>query len=165
MDLDIRIREKFRVPNLDNINLFYDKAKKVIFELGETFQVRSLGGNEEGTSKILHFIKLGEKTGTFSLPWIAEEEGQAETISGDHIILCDYNGYPKIIVQINNPFLKRFDEIDNEITKLDGPTIREVKVWREIHLKYWNSLLLKYNKECKDDMPVLVEPFRVIYQE
>ena len=78
--------------------------------------------------------------------------------------MIDYNRRPKIIVQIINPYLKRFDEIDIEATKLDGPTIREVKVWREIHLKYWNRILLNYNKECQDDMPVLVEPFKVIYQ-
>ena len=164
MDFDIRIKEKSRVPSLDDIESFCNKVRQSKPELGAIFQVRCLGGDEEGINKILHFIKSGEKTGTFSLPWISEAEGQKNSISGTNVVLIDYNRRPKIIVQIINPYLKRFDEIDIEATKLDGPTIREVKVWREIHLKYWNRILLNYNKECQDDMPVLVEPFKVIYQ-
>ena len=165
LDFDIRIKEKSRLPNLDDIESFCNKARQSKPELGEFFQVRSLGGNEEGTNKILHFIKSGEKTGTFSLPWISEEEGQKNTISGTNVVLIDYYRRPKVIVQIINPYLKRFDQIDHEATKLDGPTIREVKVWKEIHLKYWNSALSKYNKKCQNDMPVLVEPFEVIFQD
>jgi hypothetical protein len=47
-------------------------------------------------------------------------------------------------------------------SSLDGPPVQDPDIWIPLHRTYWNGLLSKYDRECTDDMPVLVEPFDYI---
>jgi uncharacterized protein YhfF len=70
-----------------------------------------------------------------------------------------------MIVEIQNPFPTTFGDIGSDVTKLDGPPVQDINIWKPLHRDYWNGLLLEYGKECTDDMPVIVEPFKLVYEE
>ena len=165
MDWDIRIGKGPKIPNGSALDKFFQRAKNNITNIEKDFQVRSIGIDEESTGLILDFICKGLKIGTFSLPWVSDAEGYGETITGTYIILTDYYGVPKMIVEIQNPFLTTFGDIGPDVTKLDGPPVQDINIWKPLHREYWNGLLLEYGKECTNDMPVIVEPFKLVYEE
>ena len=68
-------------------------------------------------------------------------------------------------MKITKPFLKTFGTIGSEETALDGPPVRDIEIWKPLHFEYWNGLLGEYGKRCSDKMPVIVEPFELVYDD
>ena len=134
-------------------------------ELAVDHQIRSIGIDEETTVLIIDFIKEGEKVGTFSLPWLMQSENIPASHTGQPIILLSYDGKPEIVVQITDIAETTFGEIDYDVTKIDGPPVRDPEVWIPLHREYWNNILKPYGRSCTDDMPVIVERFQLVYSE
>ena len=59
-------------PKLVELDAFWTEARQSVahHNLAETYQVRWIGLDEETTRQILELIILGDKTGTFTLPWL-----------------------------------------------------------------------------------------------
>lgn len=151
------------LPNDADLDAFWAEACAAVPGLSEDHQVRSLGIDEETTGMILDFIQARTKVATFSLPWVMEAEGHPETKPGTPVILTGYDGAPRAVVSITDIRETTFGEIGPEESGLDGPPVQDPEVWIPLHREYWNGLLKKYGKSCTDDMPVLVEPFDVVY--
>lgn len=151
------------VPSDETLDAFWSEAKSAVPALPDDHQVRSLGIDEETTGLILNFINARTKVGTFSLPWVMAAEGHPDTAPGTPVILTGYDGTPEVVVRITDVRATTFGEIGPQETGLDGPPVQDVDVWKPLHREYWNGVLAKYGKSCTDDMPVLVEPFELIY--
>ena len=150
-------------PDVELLGAFWQQAIMAVPEIARDHQVRSIGIDEETTDLIIQFIKTGEKIGTYSLPWLMEAEGHPKAMPDTPIILVSYDGIPKVVVQITSVYETTFGEINLNETLLDGPPVRDLDVWIPLHTEYWNGLLLKHNRVCTADMPVLVEKFKFIY--
>ena len=88
-------------PNFEDIDAFWERAREQYGELGDDYQVRSLGIDEDTTAtQILDYIKTRDKVATFSLPWVIEANGFPYPEPGTPIVLCDYAGKPHLIVQL-----------------------------------------------------------------
>ena len=162
MPRHILIADGPALPDLTEIDRFWGQAKALYTELGDTYQVRSLGIDAETTTQILGYIKTREKVATFSLPWVIEVNGFPYPEAGTPIVLCDYAGKPHLIVRLTDVRETTFGEIDYAESSLDGPPVQDPEVWIPLHRTYWNGLLAAYGRECTDDMPVLIEPFDYI---
>jgi uncharacterized protein YhfF len=92
-----------------------------------------------------------------------DAEDQPITAPGTPIILTGYDGSPQAVIRITQTRETTFGEIGPEETGLDGPPVQDPEVWIPLHREYWNGLLSKYGKSCTDDMPIIVEPFDVVY--
>ena len=152
-------------PKTGPIDDYWNQAIASKPELAVDHQIRSIGIDEETTVLIIDFIKEGEKVGTFSLPWLMESENIPASHAGQPIILLSYDGKPEIVVQITDIEETTFGEIDYEVTKIDGPPVRDPEVWIPLHREYWNNILKPYGRSCTDDMPVIVERFKLVYSE
>ena len=152
-------------PETGPIDDYWNQAIASKPELAVDHQIRSIGIDEETTVLIIDFIKEGEKVGTFSLPWLMESENIPASHTGQPIILLSYDGKPEIVVQITDIEETTFGEIDYEVTKIDGPPVRDPEVWIPLHREYWNNILKPYGRSCTDDMPVIVERFKLVYSE
>ena len=150
-------------PDSELLDLFWQQAINAVPEIARDHQVRSIGIDEETTDLIIEFIKAGEKTGTYSLPWLMEAEGHPKTTPNTPIILVSYAGIPKVVVQTTSVYETTFGNISLKDTSLDGPPVRDLDIWIPLHTKYWNGLLSNHNRVCMSDMPVLVERFKFIY--
>ena len=151
-------------PNPADIDAFWVRACDQHVDLGDDYQVRSLGINAETTTQILDYIKSRHKVATFSLPWVIEANGFPYPESGIPIVLCDYFGQPHLIVRLTDVRETTFGAIGYAESSLDGPPVQDPDVWIPLHRQYWNGLLAAYGRECTDDMPVLIEPFDYIGQ-
>ena len=99
---------------------------------------------------------------TFSLPWVLEANHFPHPKVGMPILLCDYDGMPRLVVKLTGLRNITFGEMGINESSLDGPPVQDPDIWIPLHRNYWNGLLSKYDRECTDDMPVLVEPFDYI---
>ena len=147
------------LPDTVEVDHFWERANKQFSELGDDYQVRSLGIDAETTTQILEYIKTRDKVATFSLPWVIEANDFPYSEPGTPIVLCDYVGTPHLIVQLTDVRETTFGDIGYAESSLDGPPVQDPEVWIPLHRKYWNGLLAAYGRECTDDMPVLIEPF------
>ena len=126
-------------------------------------QVRWIGLDRDSTEEVLELIAIGDKTGTYTLPWIISATDLADPTVGDHIVLIDIDGNPRILVELTLIEQVNFGAITSEHTAIDGTPVRDLTVWKPLHTQYWNALLQPFNKKVDDDMPVLVEHFKLIY--
>ena len=116
-------------PDTKLIDDYWNRVIESKPELAVDHQMRSIGIDEETTGLIIDFIKEGEKVGTFSLPWLMESENIPDSHTGQPIILLSYDGKPEIVVQITKIEKTTFGEVDYEVTKIDGPPVRDPEIW------------------------------------
>ena len=150
-------------PDVELLDSFWQQAINAVPEIARDHQVRSIGIDEATTDLIIEFIKAGEKTGTYSLPWLMEAEGHPKTTPDTPIMLVSYAGIPRVVVQITSVYETTFGNISLKDTALDGPPVRDLDIWIPLHTNYWNGLLSRHNRVCTSDMPVLVERFKFVY--
>jgi len=129
---------------------------------GDTFQVRWIGLDHDSTEQVLALIEAGDKTGTFTLPWIVAHTDQPSPRVGDTIILIDFRGRPRLLVQLTGIEEVSFGAIEERHTAVDGTPVRALTVWKPLHTHYWNAMLRPFGLQVTEAMPVLVERFEVL---
>jgi uncharacterized protein YhfF len=149
-------------PNIQAIDLFWVEAKARLPHLEDAYHVRWIGLDEETTYEILDYIQSGEKSATYTLPWVNEAYGWPNGSKGMPIILLGFDGSPAMIVETTEVIEINFGNIDGTISGLDGPPVRDIDIWRTLHTTYWNDILRPLKLSCSPDMPVLVEKFKPV---
>ncbi len=155
------------ISEIDHLALdaFWQRAIKQHPELDRDHTVRWIGIDQNSSELIIDYIKSGEKTATFTLPWVNQAEGYPDGHLGLPIILLSYFGAPELIVQVTSVEPVTFGDIDDRVTRLDGPPVRDPEIWIPLHTEYWNGILANYNREVTPEMPVLVEHFTPVYYD
>jgi uncharacterized protein YhfF len=125
-------------------------------------QVRWIGLDHDSTEQVLALIEAREKTGTFTLPWIVANTSQPAPRVGDLIILIDFLGNPRLLVQLTGIEQVTFGALDERHTAVDGPPVRALAVWKPLHTRYWNAMLEPFGLQVTDAMPVLVERLQLV---
>ena len=67
------------------------------------YSVRWIGLDDPTTEEVIELIIAGDKTGTFTLPWLIERTDQPDPASGDLIILVDFHGRPRLLQILLEP--------------------------------------------------------------
>lgn len=144
---------------------FLDTARKACPDehIGAKARPRCIGFNHQTVNNILAVVQSGAKTGTFSPVWLHEKKPETRPTIAELMALCDYDGNPKILLQIVGLDLVKWRDIGSEHTKLDGPAVRALDVWKPMHWKLWSGQLAELGVTAAEDMPICVERFRVIY--
>ena len=89
-------------PDPADIDAVWERACEQHMDLGDDYQVRSLGIDAGTTIQILDYIKTCDKVVTFSLPWVIEATGFSYSQPGKPILLCDYVGTPHLVLQLTD---------------------------------------------------------------
>jgi len=150
-------------PKLAELDAFWAAARAAATLESEHYQVRWIGLDHASTEEVLELIVSGDKTGTFTLPWIIVATGDPEPAVGDAIILIDFEGHPRQLVELTHIERVDFGAVTTAHTAIDGTPVRDLSIWKPLHTSYWNALLAPFGKSVSDDMPVWVEGFRLVY--
>jgi len=152
-------------PDLAELDTFWTNARHSLTDvlLSDTYEVRWIGLDDETTRQVIELIQSGDKTGTFTLPWIVERTGQPEPAVGAPIILVDFDGHPQLLVRLTGIEEVPFGKITGAHTAIDGTPVRALEVWKPLHTSYWNSMLAPHGLVVTDEMPVWVETFDLHY--
>jgi uncharacterized protein YhfF len=125
-------------------------------------ETRRLGADPAMVERILAVISDGEKTMTFSLPWLAEEAGRQPPAPGRFIVLLDAEDSPRLLLRLTEVRERRFGEVAAEDLAREGVPMRDPEAWRELHEWVWNARLNPLGKQVSADMPVWAEYFERI---
>lgn len=119
----------------------------------------AFGFGEEEAQTLGIKASRGEKRATSSLYRAYMFENDRVPEIGDCIIIHDGTGYPFCVLEITHIERHPFSEIDEEIARGEGVTLR---VWREEHAAYFTQYLKKHNEVFTEDEEIFVEYFRVL---
>ena len=154
-------------PDPDALDAFWQEANRQLAQarLPNEYEARWIGLDAESTKQVLDLIRDGDKTGTFTLPWIVEHTDQPTPRVGAAIILIDFDGTPALLVRLTDIFEVPFGQITAEHTAIDGSPVRDLSVWKPMHTQYWNSMLAPFAMSVSAEMPVWIEKFELLYPE
>jgi len=127
------------------------------------YQVRWIGLDRPTTQQIFDLVRSGDKTGTFTLPWIVARTDQPPPAVGDCLILIDFDGIPTMVVRLERVHEVAFGAITAADTAIDGSPVRDLAVWKPLHTQYWGALLQPFGLQVSPDMPVWVEKFSIVH--
>lgn len=152
-------------PTRAALDGFWTAARAAVPALaGATgYHVRWIGLDADSTRQILDLIRAGDKTGTFTLPWIVEATGEPAPSVGDCLVLIDIDGRPVLLVRTTRVHLVRFGDVTAADTAIDGTPVRSLDVWKPLHTQYWNALLAPFGRTVAADMPFWAERFELLY--
>jgi len=152
-------------PSTDALEAFWAEARAAHPQatLVPEYQVRWIGLDRPTTQQIFDLIRSGDKTGTFTLPWIVARTDQPTPAVGDCIILIDFEGVPTLLVRLERVHEVAFGAITAADTAIDGSPVRDLAVWKPLHTQYWGALLQPFGLQVSPDMPVWVEKFSIVH--
>jgi uncharacterized protein YhfF len=152
-------------PDPAELDAFWRSASATSPEItqDDDYQVRWIGLDDTTTREVLDLIRTGDKTGTFTLPWLVASTGQPAPAVGDTIILIDFGGHPRLLVRLTHIEEVPFGHISEIHTAVDGTPVRDLRIWKPLHTRYWNDLLETHGRSVGDEMPVWVEKFDLLF--
>ena len=126
-------------------------------------QVRWIGLDAPTTRSIFELIRKGDKTGTFTLPWIVERTGLAPPTVGQRMVLIDHDGTPVLLLRTTEVREVVFGRVTAADIAIDGSPVRDPAIWKPLHTDYWNALLQPFGLAVSDDMPFWAERFTLLF--
>jgi uncharacterized protein YhfF len=147
-------------PDVKELDAFWERAGQAT---EGSYHARWIGLDHDSTEQVLELIIAGDKTGTFTLPWIVAHTDHPDPAVGDFVMLIDFSGSPRILVELTAIETVLFGAVTADHIKVDGTPVRDLAIWKALHTSYWNGMLQPFELAISDDMPVLIEKFRLVY--
>lgn len=155
-----------RAPSAAALEAFRVAAKTAKPSLnldGVPLEPRWIGLDQDSTRAIFQLIRIGDKRGTFTLPWIVERTATPIPAVGNHLVLVDMDGTPALLVRVTRVDSALFGSVRAEHTAIDGSPVRDPAVWVPLHTQYWNNHLAPFGLTVSVDMPFWIEEFELLY--
>ncbi|MDJ0976048.1 MAG: ASCH domain-containing protein [Planctomycetota bacterium] len=123
----------------------------------------AFGVGPEMADALGRLVVDGTKTGTCSLLWEYEHEGEALPAVGELGIVLDGEGAPLCLIETTAVTQVPFDEVDAKHAAAEGEGDRSLAHWREVHWRFFTRLCEKIGREVSETMPLVCERFRVVF--
>ena len=124
----------------------------------------SFGADPAQADELLGLVLSGAKTATTSALWDFEADGDSLPQPGNLSILLDGAGHPRALIEATDVRVVPFDEVDEEHARLEGEGDGSLGHWRAAHEEFFSREATP-ERGFRPDMPVVLERFRVVYQE
>lgn len=129
---------------------------------GRDYRVRRFGRDPETAELLIGLIARGEKTATFTSPWLFEADPGKAPVAGGYTVVTDFSGRPQLLLRTVAVTTQRFDEITERESRHEGPAVRPLQAWRKVHWAYFERVLAPLGKAPSPDMPVTMERFELV---
>lgn len=153
-------------PIRDVLSAFCEAANRAVPTVNaspDSVDVRWIGLDAPSTQRVLELIRMGDKRGTFSLPWIVERTGSLSPRVGNLLVLVDMQGRPELLVRTVRVDSAVFGQVEARHTAIDGSQVRDPAVWIPLHTRYWNTHLAPFGLAVTPNMPFWIEEFVLVY--
>ncbi len=118
---------------------------------------------KEWANKLLELVLVGKKRATASSLEAWKIEGIMPKV-GDYSIVTDWNCKPRCVIQTINITTLLFKDITYDICKREGEDDC-LETWRQGHINFFTEEGKEIGYEFSEDMLVVFEDFKVVYQE
>ncbi len=118
---------------------------------------------EKWANELLRLVLIGQKKATASSLWGYELQGEDIPQVGDLNIVTDWEGVPLCVIETTEITIIPFSDITYDICKREGED-DTLESWREGHIRYFKKEGNEIGYVFSEDMPVIFEDFKVVYQ-
>ena len=149
------------VINTEQIEAFFRIAG---IEPDVDVEVRAIGTDEDMVNALIYRIAIGEKTMTYSLPWVAEQNNRPAPTPGRYLIVVDAFNEPTLLLRMTQIEKIAFGSVTEADIAREGIPMRKLAAWAPLHTDVWNFKLAPFGLSISDETPVWAEYFDVVYQ-
>ncbi|MGL5068496.1 MAG: ASCH domain-containing protein [Sarcina sp.] len=121
-------------------------------------------GDEEIVDELFELTVKEEKRATTSLHCLYEFEKEKLPKVDSFSVVTNFNGSKKCVIKIDKVTVLPFKDVTKEFAFREGEGDKSLKYWQEMHIKFFNKELEKYNKVFSEDMLVVCEEFTCVYK-
>ncbi|HHQ4477738.1 MULTISPECIES: ASCH domain-containing protein [Aeromonas] len=107
-------------------------------------------------------VVAGRKRATCSLAYWYLEKGERMPEQGDLLVVTDWSGLPKALVEIVSVTLCPFDEVDAAFAAEEGEGDGSQAWWREAHKAFFEREMKAEGREFDEHATLVLERFRVV---
>lgn len=107
-------------------------------------------------------VAAGHKRATCSLAYWYLEKGERMPEQGDLLVVTDWSGQPKALVEIVSVTLCPFDEVDAAFAAEEGEGDGSQAWWREAHKAFFEREMKAEGGEFDEQATLVQERFRVV---
>ena len=130
----------------------------------QTYEAWAFGDGPEMADELGALVASGRKTATCSALWELEADGETIPRVGERSVILDGREEPLCVIETMEVEVRRFDEVDGRFAREEGEGDRSLEHWREAHRRFFARTLPGIGREFAEDMPLVCERFRVIYE-
>lgn len=145
------------------VQAFVAEARRTAGAEITDYRVRTIGSTNRASEAIIPLILAGRKTGTFSLAAEFEDDPASMPRVGSHVVVTRFDGTPAFVYRLTEVQVVPFGDITSAHIQMEGPGLRELGPWREVHLAAWEPLLNELGRAPSAAMPVVVQRFVVVH--
>lgn len=106
----------------------------------------------------------GDKRGTAHMRLQFEQEDILLREAGDCWIVTTTDGEPLCVVRITGVAITPFDQVGEIFAASEGEGDLSVAHWRGAHIDYFKRQCRRWDREWRDDRPVVCESFELVYR-
>jgi uncharacterized protein YhfF len=130
----------------------------------KTYSEGGYGDSPELMNELIQLVLIGRKTATCGSLWEWEAEDRPLPTVENVWVELDGSGNPVCITETVEVTIRKYNEVDADFAREEGEGDLSLDYWREAHKNYFSRVLLKIGKEFSEDMPLVCERFRLIYE-
>lgn len=134
---------------------------KKVPELEEAW---SFGDTPEMADELVALVLSGQKTATSSAHATYEKAGELLPEPSSFSIILDGQGQPRCVVETTLVKVVPFFDITESDAAKEGEGDLSLTYWRDVHEKFWRGNLDMYDLVFSEEMLVVFEEFKVVYQ-
>lgn len=125
----------------------------------------SFGDTPEMADELVALVLSGQKTATTSAYAAYQKAGEQLPATSGFSIILDGQGQPRCVVKTTLVKVVPFSEITENDAAKEGEGDLSLRYWRDVHEKFWRGNLDMYDLAFSEEMLVVFEEFKVVYQE
>lgn len=118
--------------------------------------------DEHNANLCASLVVAGRKRATCSLAYWYLEKGERMPEQGDLLVVTDWSGQPKALVELVSVTLCRFDEIDAAFAAEEGEGDGSLAWWRKAHKAFFEREMKAEGREFDEHATLVLERFRVV---
>ena len=118
--------------------------------------------DEHNANFCASLVVAGRKRATCSLAYWYLEKGERMPEQGDLLVVTDWSGLPKVLVEIVSVTLCPFDEVDAAFAAEEGEGDGSQAWWREAHKAFFEREMKAEGREFDEHATLVLERFRVV---
>ena len=107
----------------------------------------------------------GKKLATASLEWCFTFGSERYPEVGELDVITDWNKNPVCIIEITKTQISPFDEVTESFAIEEGEGSLSLHSWRKIHWEFFSQECKQLDKEPSENMPILLQWFKVVYSK
>lgn len=136
--------------------------KKFTNDESLTYQAWQFGGDPDGLAQL---VKAGIKMATSSGYVFYEIENEPLPKENEYSVILDSHDEAVCIIQTTKVYVVPFKEVSEQHAYKEGERNRTLEDWRDIHIDFFKHECELLNIEFSEDMKIVCEEFKVVYQE